>query len=561
MRALSEREFDLLVIGGGINGAGVARDGAQRGLSVALVDKGDFGSGTSFRSSKLIHGGLRYLETYQFGLVRESTAERAVQMRLAPHLARPMPFMFPVYKQDSHGLLFMDMGLWLYDALALFRTPRLHRAHREKGVLKREPGLRADGLVGGLHYFDCATDDGRLTLENVLDSISLGSVAVNYASAEELIRSKDGRFVGAAVSDRLTGASVEVRAKMICCTAGPWIDEVLARAAGRRSALLRPTRGSHLVFPRKSLPVENAVVMLAPADERPLFAIPWKDHTYVGTTDVDHDGGADDVFPTESEVTYILDTIRRYFPDASADWSEVRGTWAGLRPLVREEGVKSASKVSREHELIGGEDGLLILAGGKLTTYRLMAKETVDRALKHMEKEGLVAEDIRKCRTKHRPLPGGVGLPEKGGAKTRVADISERFGVSLALADHLSETFGGRAGLVLRETGEEDRKPVLKGLAHIWAEVDFAVRNEMAARLEDVMIRRTLVGLKEARASLRVAGEVAARMASLLGWDDDRVDREMESYRSWVAKSLACIEGRTGGGGGESGAEGQDEGA
>jgi glycerol-3-phosphate dehydrogenase len=539
---LPEKTYDLLIVGGGVNGAGVARDAAQRGLSVALLEKGDFGSGTSFRSSKLIHGGLRYLETYQFGLVRESTAERAVQMRVAPHLARPMPFMFPVYKKDPHGLLFMDMGLWLYDALGLFRTPRLHRAYREQGVLKREPALRSKGLIGGLHYFDCATDDGRLTLENVLDAISLGAHAVNYVSVDELIRSADGRFVGAVVTDRIDGSRAEVRANMVCCTAGPWIDAFVAQATGRTSRLLHPTRGSHLVFSRRDVPVENAVVLLAVEDQRPLFAIPWKDHTYVGTTDVEHDGGPDAVFPSRDEVRYILETINRYFPAITVDQSSVRGSWAGLRPLLEDPEAQSTAKISREHELIGGEDGLLILAGGKLTTYRLMAKETVDRVLQLLTETGRVPADLQACRTKQRPLPGGVGLPEKGGTKARVADLCERHHLSLRKADHLLSVYGGRAGQVLQGADNAARQAIVEGLDHIWAEVDFAVRAEMAVTLLDVLVRRTLIGLKEARASLQVASAVADRMARRLGWNDARIARELQSYRAWIRNTLQCVE-------------------
>ncbi len=538
---LDDESFDVLVIGGGINGAGIARDAALRGLKTALVEKGDFGSGTSFRSSKLIHGGLRYLETYQFGLVRESTAERAVQMRMAPHLARPLPFMFPVYKEDPHGLLFMDMGLWLYDALALFRVPKIHRAMRENGVLAREPELKKEGLVGGLHYYDCSTDDGRLTLENILDAISLGAVCVNHASVDSLIKSTDGkRIIGAGVTDGVSGKSVEVRARMVIVATGAWTDSFLSLAGENRPPLVRATRGSHVVVPRAKLPVKNAVAMLSPADNRPLFVIPWGDHTYVGTTDVEHSEGPDCVFIHRDEVDYIMEAIKRYFPGLDISENDVTGTWSGLRPLVDEPDVATSSKISREHEIIGGEDGLLILVGGKLTTYRLMARQTLDRALHILSAGPDSLESVRKCATKNRPLPGGVGL-SRGQLDVMRTEVSDKHAVSGETAEHLLSVYGSRVDAVLSECGKDDIRPLCPGLHHVRAEVDFAVRYEMAATLEDVMIRRTLIGLKEAENSLKIAGSVAAGMAEILNWDEAEKDRQIAAYRKWVENSLEAL--------------------
>ena len=539
---LQQERFDVVIIGGGINGAGIARDAALRGLKVALLEKGDFGSGTSFRSSKLIHGGLRYLETYEFGLVRESTAERAVQMELAPHLARPVPFMFPVYKGDPHGLLFMDMGLWLYDMLALFRVPKVHRAMRERGVLSREPSLRSQGLIGGLHYYDCSTDDGRLTLENILDAISLGAVCLNYAPVEKILRDSKGAIKGVGVGDTATGGrSAEVHAPLVISTLGSWTDTALKGMGERREKMVRATRGTHLVVPRDRIPVANAVAMLSPRDQRPLFVIPWGEHTYVGTTDVDHEEGPDEVFASRDEVDYILEATNHYFPKQNVDRGDITGIWSGLRPLVHQPGVESTSKVSREHEIRDSEVGLLILIGGKLTTYRLMAKETVDRALEVLERLDELPEKVGASKTKHRPLPGGVGL-DRMGAKTRVADISERFGISLKLADHLLHTYGRRAGLVLRGASETDRELVDRELEFIWAEVDFAVHKEMALDLRDVMVRRTLLALKEAHRSLVSAPEVAKRMGRLLNWDRREEARQVEVYTRWLKRSMEAVD-------------------
>ncbi|MDY0001930.1 MAG: FAD-dependent oxidoreductase, partial [Polyangia bacterium] len=283
---LGEKQLDLLIVGGGITGAGAARDAALRGLRVALVDKGDWAQGTSSRSSKLVHGGLRYLETFQLGLVRESTAERAVQMRLAPHLVRPLEFMMPIYEGQKHGLHFINLGLWLYDSLALFRVPKRHRLLKGRRALSRQPNLRPDGLKGALTYFDAATDDARLTLENVLDAAALGAITVSHARATRLSKDDSGRVTGAEITDTLDpgGRKVSVSAHLTLNTTGPWADELLRMAGPTERPLVRPTKGAHIVLRAERLPLQLAVALIHPKDGRPVFAIPWGAQVYVGTT-------------------------------------------------------------------------------------------------------------------------------------------------------------------------------------------------------------------------------------------------------------------------------------
>ncbi|MCD6496841.1 MAG: glycerol-3-phosphate dehydrogenase/oxidase [Deltaproteobacteria bacterium] len=533
--ALTSGTFDLLIIGGGINGAGLARDAVLRGLKVALVDRGDFAEGTSSRSSKLIHGGLRYLETYEFGLVRESTAERAVQMKLAPHLVKPIPFWFPIYRQHKHGVFFMDLGLWLYDILALFRVPKVHRAYASQFVETKIPDLRRDGLTGALWYFDCATDDARLTLENVLDAADLGAVTLNHAEAVDLLRSGD-RVEGAVIQDKLSDRTVEVRAKVVVSTLGPFTDAFFEKAGLTgsngpvRQRLLRPTRGSHLVFSSEHLPVPGAVVMLSPRDDRPVFAIPWGDRTYVGTTDVDHEGPFDQVFCTSDEVEYLVETLSFYFPELDLSPADVVGIWSGLRPLVDEPDVESASRVSREHEILDVAPGLIALFGGKLTTYRLMVSQVMDRV------SHVLGRDLGRCPTRHRLLPGAIGFADPKAAADR---IGENRGAASDVARHLVSVYGSRADQVATRGAER----IAPGRPVAWGQVDYAVETEMAQTIEDVLIRRTSFGLKDVRTSLEVAESIADRMGALLGWDEARRHDEVAAYRGWVEQSLRCLGG------------------
>lgn len=539
---LGTEPFDLLVIGGGITGAGAARDAALRGLKVALVDKGDWAQGTSSRSSKLVHGGLRYLETFQLGLVRESTAERAVQMRLAPHLVRPLEFMMPVYADHKHGLWFLNLGLWLYDTLALFRVPKRHRMLKGKKALSRQPNLRAEGLKGAITYFDAATDDARLTLENVLDAASLGAVTVSHARVTGFARDASGRITGAEVADALEPRSVSVTAHLTLNTTGPWADDLLRLSDPDHAPILRPTKGAHLVIRAERLPLQAAMGLIHPRDGRPVFAIPWGAHVYVGTTDFDYQGDYDHPFCAEDDREVLLEALAYYFPEAGITPADIVGTWCGLRPLVAPPEEMKASAVSREHVLLGDDrGGMLTMTGGKLTTYRLMAKELVDRAVKLLRRSKRLTRQVSSCRTGSRPLPGAVGLTT---GQTDLAAISARLekeGLPLPLARHLAGTYGVRAPAVLGGVHEAaDREPVCPSLPVIWAEVEHAVVAEQAARIEDVVARRTQLLLRAPEATLEAAPEIAARMGALLGWDDARRDTEMEALTALVRGTLGC---------------------
>lgn len=537
-------QFDLVVIGGGITGAGIARDASLRGLSVALFEKGDYGSGTSSKSSKLIHGGLRYLEHGEIRMVFESVSERSVQLRVAPHLVRPLPFLIPIYKGVRPGFEIMNVGLWIYDSLALFRVPRVHKAFRgAKAALSLEPQLRPENLRGAFEYYDCATDDARLVLENALDAISLGAACHTYTEVTRFLR--DGtRITGVHVRDRLTGKEWDVRAKAVILAAGAWTDEMVARFELPMRPLLRRTKGVHIVLPRERLPLARAITLISPVDGRVMFALPWRDRSVLGTTDTDYTGTADEVAADADDVKYLCDSGNGYFPGANLSPDDVIATWAGLRPLIAppqsEDGSVDESSVSREHEVFTRPDGLVIIAGGKLTTYRRMARETVQKTLHLLDEIGDPLVE-KKETTKHRPLPGAVGLETSDleGIAAIGRALMKDHGLDVDQATHLCGVYGTRAhalGKMIagdRSLGER----LDPELPFLWAEITFAARHDLARTVEDVLARRVPLLLTSRDQGLGVCERVAQLLAAEHGWTDDVTAKQVADYRNDVAVS------------------------
>jgi glycerol-3-phosphate dehydrogenase len=537
-------EADLVVIGGGITGAGIVRDAARRGLRVVLFEQNDIAYGTSSRSSKLIHGGLRYLETYEFSLVFESVSERRVVMDLAPHLVNPMQFLFPVYQGSRKSLRMISAGMWLYDGLALFRSPKRHRTLNPAEVAAEEPLLKQEGLQGAPVYYDCSTDDARLTLETVIDATQNGAVVATWARVDALIKDEQGRVSGVVVKNRDDGSVREVKAHTVINATGPWTDEVLAMSGPRKGKLLRPTKGVHIVVDRETLPVEHAVVLFHPTDKRVLFALPWGDRTYVGTTDTDYDGVPGEEAATLEDVDYLIAAANHYFLTSQISRDDVLVTWAGLRPLIAPEpdvGELGESQVSREHRIVIGEDGLITIAGGKLTTYRKMAKECVDVAVNLLNLSGKLPEDIHSGQTFKHPLPGAVGWPaddDHGKVAAELVAVCD-CDLSEVVARHLVDTYGMRA-LELAKLCVQDPsliEPIVPGRVEIMAQVDFGVKEELAASVSDIMIRRTQVFFRDADQGLGSLDKVATRMAGLIGWSDDEKQRSVDHYRAEVALS------------------------
>lgn len=535
--ALGGERWDLLVIGGGITGAGVARDAAGRGLRVALVDAGDVGRGASSRSSRLVHGGIRYLESFDFRLVFEASAERRRLLALAPHLVHPLPFLYPVYRGGSPGPLKLRAGMWLYDGLSLFRNIHRHRMLSREGALREEPGLRADGLLAAALYHDASVDDARLTLANARGAHEAGAAVVPYAAVESFLF--DGpRVEGVRVRDAVDGSTAEVRARVVVNATGPWSDRVRQLADSEAEPRLRPTKGVHLMLRRDRMGNHHAVTLRSPVDGRVMFVLPWGDFSYVGTTDTDFAGDPGEAVADDADVRYLLESANALFPAARLGTADVLSTWAGVRPLLAPHagGGVTAGATSREHEIWEEPNGLLCVAGGKLTTYRVIAAQVTDEAARILRREHGVESGISP--TRDLPLPGAPHEPwpafrARAEAGARAVGLDERTGAHLACA------YGEDALALLAEVRRDPPlgRPLVSGLPYLWAEVGHAVRAEMAVTLEDVMVRRLHVFYEAADGGLPVAREVAERMARELGigWNAAEISRQVEAYAEQVA--------------------------
>ncbi|HEU5260714.1 MAG TPA: glycerol-3-phosphate dehydrogenase/oxidase [Gemmatimonadales bacterium] len=523
---------DVLVIGGGIVGAGVARDAALRGFRTALVDKGDFGGGTSSHSSRLIHGGIRYLEQHDFRLVLEASRERRVLMNIAPHLVRPLPFLFPAYRGARVRAWQLRAGLWLYDLLAAFRNVRRHRWLGRRTVLRLEPGLREKDLQGAGLYYDAQTDDARLVIATTRSAAQAGALVANYAEVVSLLK-PDGRVRGATARDALTGRTHTVRALVVVNATGPWVDRVRRLDDPQAEPLLRLTKGAHVAVPRQRVGNTHAVTITSPIDGRVMFVLPWGEQSYVGTTDTEDAASLDDVRTTAEDVIYLLRSANAFFPQARLAPQDVVATWAGLRALLQPDQSLSPSEVSREHRIVESPSGLLSIAGGKLTTYRVMGREMVDRVAAR-----LTALDGRPKAppppTDRLPLPGGEPAD-----LTVLVEAARGRGASESTAHHLVASYGSESAGVLNLADRDRRlgRPIESGHPEIWAEVVHAVEREMAVRLDDVLVRRLHLFYQDRDHAARAAPAVAKHMAELLGWDAARVEEELDEYRGAVERA------------------------
>ncbi len=529
LAAMAADGVDLLVVGGGITGAGVARDAAIRGLRVGLVEKGDFSSGTSSRSSKLIHGGVRYLQQGDVSLVLEAAEERRILRRIAPHLTRPRPMMVPAYGMGTHTKL--NLGLWAYEKLAGIPELECHEMLDRPGALEREPGLQPAGLTGAAVYPENLTDDARLVLATLRSAKRAGAFVANYAEIVELEAA--GTAMIARVRDAENDRISVVTSRVVVNAAGPWSDALRLLEDPRAGRKLHLTKGIHLVVRKEDLPLHHMVVMQA-RDGRQAFAIPRGEVIYVGTTDTDY--GLPEEYPavTRDDVTYLLEAVRRSFPAATWGIEKVVSVWAGLRPLLHEEG-KRPSEISRKDEITVGPHGMITVAGGKLTTYRKMAEKVVDLA-----EERLARKRNRPCATAEQPLDGG-DLPEGASAESFERSLLERYGKSIPCLEGALERivflYGTGAEALLEKTAAES-SGFFPGTPVLRAEVDRAVESEMALHLVDVLERRLRLLLFDPARGLDLAEEVAARMADLLGWSPSRRGAEVEAYRRIAA---ACF--------------------
>jgi glycerol-3-phosphate dehydrogenase len=532
LASAATEELDVLVVGMGATGAGVALDAASRGLRVAVVDKGDLASGTSSKSSKLVHGGLRYLENYEFGLVREGVMERQVLLRIAPHIVRPMDFLYPVWPDTAKRRL-LGVGLTTYDVFAMASlagrggATRRHQKISAEEAIALAPAMADSGLAYSYLYGDCGTDDARLVLAVVQSARRFGALVVTHAEATGLTL-QDGKVVGATVHDNLTGMSVQVRARHVVNATGVWVDQLQGFEEPGREAVVQPSKGVHVVVPRERLPLLDASVLLPSkqGDGRSMFAIPWGRQTILGTTDTPYDGALDGLSLTQEDLDYVLAAGNAVFKTALEE-NDVLGAWAGVRPLIRQAGSESMSDISRRHTLVEGSGGLLTITGGKLTTYRRMAKDVVDR---------IVEKDDRKarCRTDEIPLTGSRPVAELLAETTTVALA---LGLTEEIAASLVRQCGETASHVLSLVAADPSlgQVLSPNAPHIAAEIVHAARSEGALTVDDVFSRRMRLSLRAKDAGLPsaplAAGLLARENRQADSWAVDQVGAYAEVVR------------------------------
>jgi glycerol-3-phosphate dehydrogenase len=534
---MRDATFDFFVVGGGVVGAGVARDAASRGYRTALVDRGDFASGTSGKTSRLIHGGLRYLRNYRVRLVRLAVRERDLLVDRAPSLVHPLPFLIPAYRDLGAGPLLLRFGLFLYDALSRKRLPRRAWVPRG-GIRDREPGLRTERLAGAGVYYDAWTDDARFVLSVIRDAARLGAVVANHAEVVEFIRAGN-RIDGVRILDRLDGTTIGVRARLVVNATGAWLDTL---RGPRSTPTLRPTKGVHIFLPRAKVGNRHALALMTRTDGRLVFVLPWGDLTLVGTTDTDFRSDPDRVLPEADDVGYLLQAVNDAFPEARVGPEDVVSAYAALRPLLRRGRARSESDVSREHAVFEDPDGLISVAGGKLTTHRAMAESVVNLAARRLGPR-------QASRTSDRPL----------GPSPAPLDAFMDLGLDEGVALHLQ---GRHAPDQIRRylDGPSARERILPSHPSIWAQVDLAVREEMAMTLSDVLVRRLGLFYESPGQGLDAAEAVASRMGPLLDWDAERIRREIEEYRAFVvAHRTFRADPRRGPGGGAESADRKGE--
>ncbi|MFN2385057.1 MAG: glycerol-3-phosphate dehydrogenase/oxidase [Thermoanaerobaculia bacterium] len=529
---LESTPFHVLVVGGGITGAAAARDAASRGLRVALLDRDDWASGTSWRSSKLIHGGLRYLASGQVHLVFESLAERNRLARLAPHLVQPAEFLFAAYRDRGVSPLLLRLGLSLYDALALGRSAR-HRSLSREALLARERLLENPDLLSGALYTDARTDDARLTLENVLDAEALSAVTVSRIAVTGLQKRASGRIRGVAARDGETGRDFDVSALCVVNATGPWGDRLRGEDQPGTLPQLRLSKGAHVTVPAARLPLRQPVVSPSP-DGRLLFAIPYGSVTLLGTTDRDFTGSPDDVAADGADVQFLLNAANGLFPSAALATADVVATFAALRPLLRESG-KSVQDTSREDSVAVSPSGLVTVSGGKLTTHRRMGERAIDSAAEELRRGGLA---VAKSRTQDRPFPGAPAEPLPVFC-SKLETEAEGLSLDRETASHLSLRYGRRAPEVLKLAADDRAlsERLTPGLPDIAAEIVFALRAEDARSISDLLIRRTHLFWQAADQGVGALPRVAALCARELGWDRAREDAAVQDYLSEIARS------------------------
>lgn len=516
IQRIQKDSFDLLIVGGGITGAGIALDAASRGIRVALIEQQDFAYGTSSRSTKLIHGGLRYLKQLEFALVKEVGSERAIVHNLAPHLVVPEQMLLPLYESRGMGYWLTSIGLKIYDFLAGVKRIDQRKMLTRQQTLNQEPLLKPEDVKGGALYAEYRTDDARLTIEIAKRAAKEGALLINYVQALDFLYT-DGKVAGVQALDVESGLNLEIRAKVVVNAAGPWVDGLREKNKSKTGKSLHLTKGVHIVVPYHRLPVRQSIYFDVP-DGRMIFAIPRGRTTYVGTTDTDYKGKIEDVGVDMADVKYLINAANLTFPAAHLTVADVESSWAGLRPLIHEEG-KSASELSRKDEIFESDTGLISIAGGKLTGYRKMAERVVDRVLELSGAEGVChTEQIKLANSAFKDLQDVWNYTQFVAHRTEDLDMKGGVGAYLV---HL---YGQQADGVLDDTAaRKDENPEVNLTL---AELNFSIKNECVLHADDFLVRRTGWLYFDIHRVVRMKEVVLSEMANVFSWSQERIQAE-----------------------------------
>ena len=526
LKALSTEEFDVLVIGGGINGVGIALDAASRGLSVALVESRDFASGTSSKSSKLIHGGLRYLEQYDFKLVREALNERELMVStLSPHLVKPVSFLYPLQEKLKERT-YVGAGMALYDALRGFkRALPWHKHLSQKRISEIAPSLRLDVITGGYQYFDAQVDDARHTMSIARTAAKYGAIITTRTSCKELIMNGK-KVTGAIIEDEETGSTIKVRSKTTIMAAGVWTDPLYEQFGLKPGYAVRMSKGAHIVVPGNAIKSETGVIIKTEISV--LFIIPWGDKWIVGTTDTDYDESREEPLATSDDVTYILNQANRVL-EPKLRREQVIGVFAGLRPLVSTDPDSPTTKLSREHVVDSPAHGFVSIAGGKYTTYRVMSEDAVNEAINHMRK--IVPDSV----TETLAIIGAEGYSV---LMNQIPRLAQKYEIHESSVEHLLNRYGSLIDEVLEPARSDAElfQEVVPNLPYLKAEILYAVTHEGARSIDDVFSRRTRIAFEAPDQGLSVIDNVADLIAPHLGWSVTQKKASIQEYRAIVER-------------------------
>jgi glycerol-3-phosphate dehydrogenase len=522
--------FDLLIIGGGITGVGIALDAASRGLKTVLVEKNDFAYGTSSRSTKLIHGGLRYLKQFEFALVKEVGSERAVVHRLAPHLVLPEKMLLPLREGRGFGSLLTSFGLWLYDWLAGVRQADRRRMLTRKQTLRAEPLLSKEGVKGGGLYAEYRTDDARLTIEIAKTAYQKGALLLTYAQVEQFIYTNN-QVEGVKVSDILNDTKINIKAKVVVNAAGPWVDTLRTLDGSKQGKTLHLTKGVHIVVAYQRFPIKQALYFDV-ADGRMIFAIPRGKTTYIGTTDTDYHAGIDEVRVTKADVDYLLNAVNESFPTVKLWEQDVESSWAGLRPLIHETG-KSASELSRKDEIFESASGLLSIAGGKLTGYRKMAERVVDL----VQKQYFPMRKLQACQTRQLKLTGAdfKNMRKLGLYLRNLRKDFQQINLSPYYADYCLHLYGKQSDTILQLTKQYINQGKDSEASLLQAELDFTIQYELVISASDFFVRRTGMLFFDIDRVQQYKDWVLTYLKDQFNWSTEKYEEETASLNKLIA--------------------------